>query len=180
MINLLLPEEKNKIRTMYQSRRALFSLVLLLIAFLIGIIIILPAFFLVIVKEKEEINSLEIAQKLISPEQDDIIITLTESIREKFNFLEEKENIQNISLFFESIIDNTTTGITIIGFLYKKGEEKENIIIQGHSINREVLIDFIDTVKKTPLFDGIDLPFSNLAKSKDISFTLTIFISNGE
>lgn len=48
------------------------------------------------------------------------------------------------------------------------------ITIKGNADSRLILTQFKDAIEKSPLFESATLPLSNLAKDRDIPFTVTI------
>jgi hypothetical protein len=50
--------------------------------------------------------------------------------------------------------------------------------LSGKAVTRQSLASFRDALLALPEVESVDLPISNLAKDKDISFTLTIKIKN--
>jgi hypothetical protein len=56
----------------------------------------------------------------------------------------------------------------------RKVEGGSEIQVVGNSATRDALISFEKELAKEPLFSSVDFPVSNLAKSKDIDFSIKI------
>jgi len=56
--------------------------------------------------------------------------------------------------------------------------EVSSIKISGISSTRAALVQFREDLEKNPYFESADLPLSNLAKDKEVPFSITIITSN--
>ncbi len=56
----------------------------------------------------------------------------------------------------------------------------QSVQITGESASRLLLVEFRDALENSPLFDSAALPLANLAKDKDVPFSITIIVSNQE
>ena len=71
------------------------------------------------------------------------------------------------------------SAIVIADMQFRRSEGAlQNIEIRGVAADRRALADFSTNLESHPLFLSADLPFSNLAKDKDIAFSITIVPSN--
>jgi hypothetical protein len=46
--------------------------------------------------------------------------------------------------------------------------------VSGKAVSRDALLSFSKALKSNHRFESVDLPVSNLAKSKDIEFSISI------
>lgn len=138
---------------------------------------LLPSLFLVIAKENIIVDRLITIRKAIELNKENAVEASVAAVVAQFNILkeDEEESVQPSSLF-ELIIEKMSSGIQISGFLYKIDKEEKKITVQGHARDRSSLISFTDELRKSTAFSKIDLPVSHLKKSKDISFSLSIFL----
>jgi len=58
------------------------------------------------------------------------------------------------------------------------GEKVETVNVAGVSVSRSALVTFRDALEGHELFESVELPLSNLAKDKDVPFSIVIVISN--
>jgi len=59
-------------------------------------------------------------------------------------------------------------------------DDVKSVLITGEAASRSLLVEFRDTLEKNPLFESAALPLANLAKDKDVPFSITIIVSNQE
>ncbi len=73
-------------------------------------------------------------------------------------------------------------GIAISNFEFVRKDKVEigQINIQGRALDRQDLVDFRDALLKQAVIKSVDLPISNLAKDKNIPFTITVEVVNNE
>lgn len=180
MINLLPIKEKLDIYKMYFVRRVIIALALLFVTVVVGIIFLLPSFFLVVVKEERLREQARDTIKTISSEDGMNIGDVIASTNTKLDILARDEGTM-LSSVLASILEKKGTRIALSDFLFQKdvqdGNQRKKIVVKGESLNRETLISFADRLKRDPLFSLVDLPVSNLVKSKDIPFSITITLA---
>lgn len=75
-----------------------------------------------------------------------------------------------------NILDNIAgTGVELKSFSFQKANGNVTAIsVSGVATTRQALVGFSNDVEEHPFFEDVDLPISNLAKDKNISFTTTI------
>lgn len=54
----------------------------------------------------------------------------------------------------------------------------QSVQITGEAASRSLLVQFRDELETSPLFDSAALPLANLAKDKDVPFSIAIIVSN--
>ena len=182
MINLLPLKEKQKIYQLYFIRLSIVSSFLLLIALIVGIVLLLPSLFLSVVKEHSSAERVLLARKALSLEEGRNVEAIITSVNKKISILTLASGVSlTLSKAFRAIIDRQPEGLKIIGLLYEKdvlGDTgRGKIFIRGISSGRDALIAFADLLKKELLFSEVDLPVSNLIKSEDITFLITVFLN---
>ena len=73
--------------------------------------------------------------------------------------------------------------VNLNGFFYQKNVDKkrvDKVSITGAAVRRDALLAFVERLKGNALFDGVDVPTSNLIQSKDILFSITAFGKGGK
>lgn len=79
------------------------------------------------------------------------------------------------SSLLRRVIGARPGGIFISSFFYEAKESGEDrIVVRGTADTREALIAFTDALRREDAFENVDLPISNLAKDRDIAFSLII------
>ena len=179
MINLLPIKEKRRIYKLYRMRLLSSALVFLFFSFLIGTVLLLPAFFFTNIKESEGENRLSVVREaalLIDAEK---IKKEALRVSTRFNFLvKEVEKNDNVSQIFNSIVENADGTISLRGFLYQKSTTDRKVVINGNASDRESLTAFSNKLKENPEYTRVDLPISQFVESKDISFRISIFLND--
>lgn len=142
----------------------------------IGVLSLIPSYVISGTKEKEALKNVEALEKSrqargLDQIEKDLIETqaLTKIL-----------TIDKTNPVFSDIIQLVTKprppGITIFSFdvssIATKSTTSVSIIIQGKASTRDVLIDFKQKLEKNKDFSSIELPISDLAKGKNISFAL--------
>lgn len=179
MINLLDNSEKKRIRRHYSVRLGIASLFLITILFIVGSIFLIPSLFLISVKEKEVLKQSIIAEKVLVLHGGGNVSDITKSTNRKISIFLTPEKDINPTSIIQAIIDKMVDSITVEGFfLQKEGVEdrRGKVIIRGNSRNRESLISFVGRLRESEFFESVDLPTSNLVKSRNINFSITIFL----
>lgn len=70
----------------------------------------------------------------------------------------------------------TKNGVHIMQFVF----ERDTIIVTGRADSREALSVFQKTLEADPRFTSATLPLSNLAKDRDIPFSITLIPDNSK
>lgn len=74
-----------------------------------------------------------------------------------------------------------TSSIVISSFFYEDtGAEAKGVRIEGIAATRESLAQFSAALERNPLFARAEVPVADLAADRDLSFTLTIVLANGD
>lgn len=83
------------------------------------------------------------------------------------------------ALFMEAIsrvIKGKNQRIKVQSMSYRNKEGEIEVALRGEAATRESLIDFVKTIENTETFSKVNLPVSDLAKDKDVSFSITFSI----
>ena len=176
MINLIPPVAKKSIILEYWVR--VFTVWLLLIAFavVVGISVLLPPYVLVtsqvdVYTESAEQASAKIATyenvsvDLIKASQQARIIVDSSKSFTMSRYIYLFESLQNPGISLSQIkLLRTETGIAPIS-------------LSGIATNRQMLADFRDRLLDEEEVSTVDLPISNLAKDKDINFSIIVVMN---
>lgn len=175
MINLLPPVEKEKLSKEYRYRKIVVYAILFSVIFVIGIILMLPSYFLADARERvaeEErailINSDENteraeAQAKLLEVKEQLIALNREKVRTPLSTI-----ISEIALYSESV--------SLHSFSYVRGNEDadSSLRVEGNAQTREGLLLFQKRLEEDDRIDKAVLPVSSLAKDEDIDFTIQI------
>lgn len=176
MQNLLTQKYKKSIRKEYAVRIIIVSLSFLSFIILLGILSLFPSYLASSLSEKVAREQVDIIKKSISTDEQDNSRSIILNTNKKISFLDSDIARVQISLVFETIVSEKTSGIKISSLSYESGGESgEGVVtIIGMSDGREELIAFRNILEEKVLFKQVELPVSNLAKGTDIAFSVKV------
>lgn len=177
MINLLPPNAREQVRIEYWVRVCSVWIFLIGLAFIIISILLVPS--LILVQSQLTVYD-GVYQNANS--QNNVYEDLEKDVRVANGVAEQLVNSGSGSLFSDLIsevekITENTVALTSIVFS-RKEEKVESIQITGDASSRSSLVQFRDELEASFLFESAALPLSNLAKDKDVPFSITIVINN--
>jgi hypothetical protein len=173
MINLIPPSAQTEVRKEYWLRVATVWLFLCGSALLILVVLNIPLH--VLVGSQLDAFSNEYAQANLESE----LFKGSEEAVKKANdvaqLLSNTHDEPTFSKIIEEIESLSGSDIRILDVtLTRKGALLEPIVVRGSAASRLALTEFQDALEAHPLFKQAELPLSNLARDKDIVFTITI------
>ena len=176
----LLPEKEIKtLKREYRMRLVIFFLFFMSVAVLAGIFSLTPGFVLSYTQEKEALEHLKKVEKSRKDKGLDSIIKELNETNSTIKKLEDNTNDVVYSKIIFKIIGYKTNGLNIKSFDVSKtpnATSSVDVVVQGKATTRDSLISFKNKLESDPLISNIQLPVSDLAKSKDISYSIKISI----
>lgn len=177
MINLIPPEAQSHIVTEYWFRVAAVWLMMLAVTMGLVAILLLPAY--VLVTNQVSVNT-QAAEAIMaeSGEQSSALKLLTQA-----NLYADAVVVsagrQSLLSVFDAIASVTTPDvISISNYSFARTDAAlGQIKIDGEALTRRDLISFRDKLTEHPLIDKVNLPIANLAKDKNIPFSITLTIA---
>ena len=174
----LLPEKEIKeLKREYRIRLFISILFFISIAIVIGIFSLMPAFIMSYSQEKSALNQIELVRKNRNSKEIENII---KELKQDSDDLK-KININNkvsYSEIISDIISEKGSGISLNSFQFiipvNTASSTISFVIQGKSLTRDALIKFKNKLESNPSISSVELPVSDLAKSKDIDFSIKI------
>lgn len=172
MINLIPPQGHRTIRTEYMMRvgatvAVLFSVVAVLLA-----VALIPTY--VLVRAQMHAFSAEDAANAGEADSADIAdeITRTEAIVSE---LKKRQETTDTSVLIHAIETSAPSGVSFRNFSFGSAKDTPAPIqVQGVAARREDLIALKQGLERNALFASALVPISDLAKERDLSFTITI------
>lgn len=174
MINLIPPVAKRKILTEYWTRVATVWLGTLSAVVVIWSVALLPAYVLITTQTKVFArDSAEVKAEV--DEYNTSVANLIDTSSKASRLLAQK----NAVILSETINHLETlvgTGVTIESYELSRVSDTElqPIIVTGRAATREDLANFRETLLLDPQIESALLPLSNLARDRDIAFSITI------
>lgn len=179
-MNLLPEKEKANLKKGLKLRFAVTLLVLLSIPFFFGSIILLPSYLLALVNFSETKTENGPAINDNNQEFQDVL-NMPDSISGKLLIFQSNLSGHTALEILNKFINAMPTGVKINSISFSKrnnNAEKigSSVIISGIAQNRESLVSFSSNLKKDSDFSSVEIPISNLAKEKNLPFSINIFI----
>lgn len=169
MENLLPLEEK--IRTKKEYRFRAIGVFLLMAALLqaVGIVFLLPAYFLSVSKE-EDVRARHVEG--ISKEDEQVFSKL-KRVQDKISFLQPRTSIsfrEVLGIFLKHV----SSDLKITSFSVEQSESSRVIALKGKAASRDALLKFSRDIKAEKNIESFDIPVANYAQEKDIEFSTTV------
>jgi hypothetical protein len=174
----LLPEKEMRIlRREYRIRVFIVLIFFISCAIFIGMGFMVPSFILSYTQEKESIRKIELMQKDREVSGIDNILGELSKSGELLKKLKEDADPVVFSDIIRSIINYKSTLISIQAIQITKNKEASStieMIVQGKAPTRELVLDFKKKLDQDSRIIKVELPISDLAKSKDLVFSMRI------
>ena len=172
----LLPNKEMKsLKREYKTRVFIILSLFLSSGLIIGIIALTPAFIMSYVQEKEALTNIQAVQKEKEKRGIDAILAELTAASGIIERLQKSEGSINFSEMVSGIMVHRSGQIYLTSFKFEKpvtGSSTAEVIVQGKASNRDSLINFKKNLESDARISSIELPVSDLAKSKDISFAI--------
>ena len=173
MINLIPPSAKKKIVLEYWTRVVSVWFLTWSVALVLGAFVMIPTYVLINLQVSSFSSSAATASQKIATMQDvskDLMVAndQAKALVDGFRFT----SLSGAAKQFTQLENNELTLSQISISRTKDGVGP--VMLSGEAHSRQALADFRDRLLALPQVDGVDLPISNLAKDKDIQFTLTV------
>lgn len=181
MLNLLIREDRYKIRREYLFR---YANVFLMLAFVLSLSLILLWIILLKTTETEFVLYQEQNQKLENSEIVKLKKEYTYTL-DKINTTHDLfiENKNNPTQYLEVVENSLVSGINIESFDFNflkdsgKSEKIYSMKLSGISSRRDNLLAFTKRLEENPKISEVVLPFSNFVKEEDLNFSIDIFFN---
>ncbi len=178
MFNILPEIFRKGIKTDYQLRRLLIILIFVFIVQFSFLVFIFPSWITSYNKEKDITSQMEEINKSSSYQDADPVYSTIESTNFKLKIINTNLQYFNIVPLIKLILSNKIPGVSVgeLSFV-SSGAKSSTISLKGISVSRDLLILYKDALEKTKVFSRVDLPISNLAKDKNLIFTIDLTVS---
>ncbi len=177
MFNLLPEKVRSKIKKEYLFRRGIVVMIFVISLQVLFLVMILPTWFVTIYKERVVRDEADKMNKYLSTLNMGPVNEKIKAINQKMSILNNALEYQSVTPFFDIVLSRKTESIFINRLAYTfTSPTSATIVVDGVSANRESLVGFVKSLERTGKFIAVDLPISNLAKDKNISFSLKITV----
>lgn len=175
MANLLPKKERRRFEWEYKFRLLSLALLFFVVLLSLGVVFLLPSYFVSESKEESIERQSELLQKTIALREEDTSVSSLLATKQKINVLTSVQKQVLQTEVMQTIIQNIESDITVDAFYYTQGEDSVGEMrITGRADSRTALLAFSGRLKKESLFDRVDLPVSSLARDSNIVFSITL------
>jgi Tfp pilus assembly protein PilN len=173
MHNLLSKQAKKEQKMEYIGRLLVLCFTLGTGVVLVGMVALVPTFLSTRLEmrfeheQKERLNAL-----LLEAEAGEKPLEQLERGRHVLSLLNVQAGEDQYSTILREALDTRPGGISISSAAFNRADR--TFTIQGLAENRDALVDFTRRLEASPRFARINLPISDLARSTDLTFRLTL------
>ena len=175
-INLLPLEEKKNVRRLYVVRLFIVTAVLVSITGTLSTAFLVPAYILLTVKERRlQGDVLMLSGGGVGPvdQETEMLVKETNDLITIFSTRNDQ-----LSRVITALRAKEGDGVAITGYFFQKkgaetGETRVEFSLRGVAATRSALVAFEDRLKDDTYFTSIELPVSDFARSRDITFSIT-------
>lgn len=172
MINLLPPQGKKKVSFEYHLRVASAYLMLIGSIVIVVGVLFLPSFFLIVFQKSAYMSQLDSSVDTTRLEDIEKEFKISNDISDLL--LDTKRYIPTGSVI-DVVWELAAEGVVIINLqIVKKEGAISAVNMRGVAINRDVLIQFRDSLKEHEYFEEVNLPISDLTKNENINFSIAV------
>jgi hypothetical protein len=173
MFNLLPESLKRELISEYNLRKISIGLVFIFIIQLSSIIFIFPSWIISRTREDGLALQLEKINQINLSSDANAIKERIKSINNEINLLNTALEYPKLALIIDHVLTRKTSETRLNSFSFSVGKNN-TLVLKGTSSTRESLVAFADSLRNGGFFKSVDLPVSNLAKSRNIDFSMTL------
>ncbi len=174
----LLPDEEIKeLRKEYRVRLFIISIFFISLAIVVGILSLFPAYMMAYSPESWALtrsDEVQVNKQVVSTEDKQKELASSQQAIAKLTAGEDNTSYSGI---IQDVLSHRSSGIFITSFEISRvagTSTTPDILVSGKANSREALIAFKKKLENDAKFKKVELPVSDLAKSKDIKFSLKI------
>ncbi len=178
MFNLLPDSLKGEIIKEYKLRLFIVSLFFVVFIELSFIVLLFPSLVISYYREKDVELRVETLEKSSGVTNANSIKPVIKSLNSDLNTIDKTLQYSEAIPIIDIVLTEKTKLVQITDISYiSLSSSTATIVVQGVSLTRDALVNFKKSLEVSNNFKNIDLPISNLAKDRDIKFSMTM-ISN--
>ena len=179
MINLIPPAAKKKVLVEYWVRVISVWLILWAVTLFVSASILLPTYVLISTQVAVHEESAEIASQKVASYENVSVALIGASQQAKM--VADEEALPRFSEYLDLVESLQGSDIQITEVSMSRDEQGFTpIMVSGVATDRLALASFKDRLLANAQIAVVDLPISNLARDKNIAFTITITLAKQE
>ncbi len=172
-----------EIKKEYFRRLTVVAGFFLLFVCLSAIILLSPSVFLVKKYKENYAKQLNFSERRLALSSAPESILVAKELNLKLKKLKKlQKKGEELSVLIKKITENKPRGVKLKVFLYDKRAKdvSDKILVQGFSTTRDDLLDFVEKLRNSGKFAGVESPPSNLLSEKDVDFNIFVILKTNE
>jgi hypothetical protein len=179
MFNVLPEIFKKEIKTEYYLRQSIVACVFIIFLQISFLIFVFPSWLSSFYRQKEASAEIE-SQKsgIVSKNTDNILQTVNQT-NQNLDTIDSAFDYSTVLPIVKNIISDKTSAISLSEFTYDNSAATTTIpmSVSGIAKTREDLVAFVKKLQDSAEFSDVVSPISDLAKDKDIVFTVNLNVT---
>lgn len=177
MFNLLPENLRKEIISEYRLRLIIVVVVFVIITQISFLVFLFPSWLTSFYKERDFLAMGDEVNKSLLSLDISSTTSYINSLNLTLNIIDESLEYPKLVPIINEVLSKKTSGIKI-GAIYYSVDSKNTatLNINGISDKRETLVSFTESLKNVEYMKKVDLPLSNLAKDRNIDFSININI----
>lgn len=179
MFNLLPENLRNAVIKEYRLRLTVVVMVFVILIQVSFLVFLFPSWLVSFYKEKDFSTQSDELSKSLSTLDISSTTSFIKSFNNKIGIINNALEYPKFIPILDDILAKKTGSIRISGMYYTVDSMNSGTLtLEGIGDTRESLVSFSDSLETIGYFKKVDLPISNLAKDRNIAFTISINIEN--
>ncbi len=178
MFNLLPDSLKSKIKKEYKLRLVVVVLAFVLFVQFSFLVFLVPTWVSSFYREKEAVSQSNEMNAFLSTLNISSTTSFVKSVNSKLSLINSSLEYPKVIPILDELLLKKTDFISLKGFSYTaNATTTATLNLIGVGSSRESLVSFVKSLEEISFFKNVDLPISNLAKDKNIDFSINININ---
>jgi len=174
MFKLLTEKDRSKLQREYALRQITTITTGLCLVFTIGIVSLFPSYLLSSARESEALERFRIMEYVRGGNEGEDARLWLMSTNRKLALLSPKFDEDRPSVVIDNLLKDRDESIKVTVFVWKKSGDIKELLVSGVARDRQALIRFESDINESGHFSNVTIPVSNLARDKDIEFSLKL------
>jgi hypothetical protein len=174
MFKLLVESDKKKMQREYLVRRIAVALFALDVVIFLAIVGLFPAYLLSTVRLKNAAERSQALGYLGKSDEGKEARDWFHRTNQELAMLEPSGEPIQASADIKNLLGSKNAGVRLTNLVWKKSAAETTLAANGIASDRQSLISFEKKINESKLFSSVTLPVSNLAKDRQIDFSLKL------
>tara|TARA_B100000745_G_scaffold285608_1_gene220949 strand:- start:1881 stop:2423 length:543 start_codon:yes stop_codon:yes gene_type:complete len=180
MINLIPPHARKQVKIEYWVRVSSVWVLMVALGLCVVLVLMVPSYILIRsqLNTYQEQYSQALADSVSYQELEDAVVTANRYAQKLLSY---KSPVSFTGIIDElKLVTDDTIELSYVDIKRTESGEVETMVVKGEAQTRIDLVAYRDAIEAHPFFTSADLPISNLAKDKEVPFSITVAIKQPE